>query len=448
MLTMDDIDDIPPMVILTAGLKSKGARRSYVRMLKRFFDSLGLVGTLDEQTQEFITRAKRNPNWATTVIIKFLPTDRLENGTMSQSTVANYVKPIKLLCEIYEVQLPWKKKILRFVPSTSPADDRCPSLEELLSLVKYNNPRVRSFVLVMSSCGMSVEAWEYLRWGHIQPQERDGKILAAKVDVNVGKRSTRKRRQYYTYITPEAYFVVKEWMDYRASCGEKIDKESWVMRDTWQTTNIPHGNGGNVKGLATCPTKISYSGLLKIIDRAYWTQGLRQPLSDGKKRHPWKLTHGFRKWFKTRTELAGMKTLFVERLMGHDTGLAESYFKPDELLEDYLKAVPSLTIENSLDQATVVEERLQAHIEIQQLQERMDKMQKVAESNYKSYDDFVKKAEEKLDVYRKQQEEIDERRQLLFDERRKVLEDLLDKELPGWEKRYYELLRIKVYQGP
>lgn len=155
----------------------------------------------------------------------------------------------------------------------------------------------------MSSCGMSVEAWEYLRWGHIQPQERDGKIVAAKMYVNVGKRSTRKRRQYYTYITPEAYFAVKEWMDYRA-CGEKITKESLIIRDTWQTTNISHSKGAYAKGLATCPKKISYSGLLKIVDRAYWTQGLRQPLSDGKKRHPWKLT-----------------PLFVEKLMGHDTGL-------------------------------------------------------------------------------------------------------------------------------
>jgi hypothetical protein len=382
MLIMDDNDDISPMVILTRGLKSKGAQRQYERMLQRFFDFLGLAGTLDEQAQGFIKLAKQNPDWVTKAIIRFLPTDKLENGTMSQSTIANYLKPIKLLCEVYEVSemhSKWKK-ISRFVPSTSAsADDRCPSLEELQSLIKYNNPRVRPFVLVMSSCGMSVEAWEYLRWGHIQPHERDGKIVAAKMYVNVGKRSTRKRRQYYTYITPEAYFAVKEWMDYRASCGEKIEKESLIMRDAWQTTNIPHGKGA--KGLATCPKKISYSGLLKIIDRAYWTQGLRQPLSDGKKRHPWKLTHGFRKWFKTRTELAGMKTLFVEKLMGHDTGLAESYFKPDELLDDYLKAVTSLTIESLSVQVAVAEQTrvLSAQMEskdkdMHELKERMDKM--------------------------------------------------------------------------
>jgi hypothetical protein len=169
-------------------------------MLQRFFDFVGLAGTLDEQAKEFIVRAKQNPDWATKAIIKFLPRDKLENGTMSQSTIANYVKPIKLLCED-EVHLSWKK-ISRFVPSTTAADDRCPSREEIQHLIKYNNPRIRPLVLVMVSSGMSVEGWEYLRWGHIEPQERDGKIVAAKMNVNVGKRSTRKRRRYFTYISP------------------------------------------------------------------------------------------------------------------------------------------------------------------------------------------------------------------------------------------------------
>ena len=43
-----------------------------------------------------------------------------------------------------------------------------------------------------------------------------------------------------------------------------------------------------------------------------------------------------------------MNTLIVEFLMGHDIGLAESYFKPTEqaMLEEYVKAVDQLTINN------------------------------------------------------------------------------------------------------
>jgi hypothetical protein len=32
----------------------------------------------------------------------------------------------------------------------------------------------------------------------------------------------------------EAYDAIKEWMDFRASFGEEITGESWILRNTWQ----------------------------------------------------------------------------------------------------------------------------------------------------------------------------------------------------------------------
>ena len=115
-----------------------------------------------------------------------------------------------------------------------------------------------------------------------------------------------------------------EWKDYRIKDGEIVTDESWVMRDLWRTTNVKHG----VKGLATCPRKLTYSGVQKVLDRAVWKQGLRrEPLPEGVKRYPWKLAHGFRKFYKTQAEHARMNTLCVEKLMG--IGLADSYTNPN-----------------------------------------------------------------------------------------------------------------------
>jgi hypothetical protein len=131
-------------------------------------------------------------------------------------------------------------------------------------------------------------------------------------------------------------------MDFRSSYGENITEESWVMRDIWQTTNITYG--ANL-GLATCPKKLKSSGIKRLLERALWEQGVRHPLQKGSKRHEWKAAHGFRKFYKSRAEQV-MKPINVEITMSHNIGVSASYYKPTEreVIEDYLKAVDSLTI--------------------------------------------------------------------------------------------------------
>jgi hypothetical protein len=64
-----------------------------------------------------------------------------------------------------------------------------------------------------------------------------------------------------------------------------------------------------------------------------------------KRRHNFSV-HGFRKFFKTKAEIGGMKPINVETLMGHSTGISDSYYRPTEkeLLDDYLKIVDNLTV--------------------------------------------------------------------------------------------------------
>jgi integrase len=82
------------------------------------------------------------------------------------------------------------------------------------------------------------------------------------------------------------------------------------------------------------------------MERAIWAQGLRKKLEPGIERHPYQTNHSLRKWFKTRCEIAGMRSINVESLMGHSIGVSNSYYRPteDKLLDDYLKAIPFLTI--------------------------------------------------------------------------------------------------------
>ena len=103
------------------------------------------------------------------------------------------------------------------------------------------------------------------------------------------------------------------------------------------------------RGLVTKPNKLSSLGIKRLMERAIWAQGLRKKLESGKKRHPYQANHSLRKWFKTRCEISGMKPINIETLLSHNIGIRNSYYRPteNELLEDYLKSVDSLTINDN-----------------------------------------------------------------------------------------------------
>jgi hypothetical protein len=112
-----------------------------------------------------------------------------------------------------------------------------------------------------------------------------------------------------------------------------------TRRNTWQKVKPRYSHR---IGLAKYPKQFKSTGIKTLVGRALQIQGIRTKLDlrNGEKNHDWKTLHGFRKFFETQTERA-MKSLNVEILMGHDIGLADSYYKPSEqdLFEDYIKSV-------------------------------------------------------------------------------------------------------------
>jgi hypothetical protein len=213
--------------------------------------------------------------------------------------------------------------------------------------MKYPDRRIKPIVLVMASSGIRGGAWDYLKWKHIIPIEKEANILAAKIIVYGGEPD-----EYYSFITPEAYFALKEWMGFRESYGEKITGESSLMRDMWQTTTKVEGktkyHPGNT-GVVTKPKALKYGGIKSLMERAIRSQGIERILKQGtayNTRREWKILHGFRKFFNSVLVNSNINHIKKERMMGHDTRLENNYFKPNEndLLSEYLKVVDFLTL--------------------------------------------------------------------------------------------------------
>ena len=62
------------------------------------------------------------------------------------------------------------------------------------------------------------------------------------------------------------------------------------------------------------PKKLQSVGVKRAMEAALWKQGIRKSLKEGQKRHEFQTDHGLRKWFKTRCELAHMRSINIELL--------------------------------------------------------------------------------------------------------------------------------------
>jgi hypothetical protein len=109
-----------------------------------------------------------------------------------------------------DLTLSWKKIARGLAKVRKAANDRTPTLEELRQLVEYPDRRIKSIVYTMASSGIRIGAWDFLQWKHVTPlTNQNGEVIAAKLLVYPGD-----HEQYYTFITPEAYTSLKEWILY------------------------------------------------------------------------------------------------------------------------------------------------------------------------------------------------------------------------------------------
>jgi hypothetical protein len=78
--------------------------------LRKFFDFIELdkQGTLEECCNLFVERGKMNPSWVFDCVLQFLQFQkvRVEKGEITGATLKNFVKAIKLFCEMSDIPVP------------------------------------------------------------------------------------------------------------------------------------------------------------------------------------------------------------------------------------------------------------------------------------------------------------------------------------------------------
>lgn len=105
------ISNQDPIGMFLYAIRAEETKRQYPSKLKAFFDYLDLKGSFEDQAKQFVTRSIKDSNWTMTSLMRFInfQKERVLKKEITESTLKNYYKPIKLSCEMNDIQLSWKK---------------------------------------------------------------------------------------------------------------------------------------------------------------------------------------------------------------------------------------------------------------------------------------------------------------------------------------------------
>lgn len=110
VITLETATTDPWMLFLYA-LKAPATRDKYIKRLTKFLDLLGYTGTKEEKACAFAAQERADSTYAFSSVLKFFQTKReqIDRKEIAIGTVRNYVKSIKLFCDMADLQIPWAK---------------------------------------------------------------------------------------------------------------------------------------------------------------------------------------------------------------------------------------------------------------------------------------------------------------------------------------------------
>jgi integrase len=310
--------------LLASAKLAEATKKGYLMRLNQY------LKTTKQSPDEFVAAVRAHPKKFEEGFVVFLQGVARKS---SSSTTMSFRDSVKRFLEINRVAGVNWAYVNEFVPSAKrTGQDRAPTQEEIRRILDVADLRTKCLVLFLCSSGARVGAVPYLRWRDVEEVKAEGRKFA-KVVIYRGEPEA-----YITFVTPECYRLWSGYREMRENLGEKVTGASHLF------TTMPNTRGfdpGQVKPVSVKTLKNMLGELLKKL-------GMRSVITDreGYRNYEFKQAHGFRKFFKTRMEMSGVKPIITEMLMGHAIGVSGSYMKPtqQELTAEYAKAIENLTI--------------------------------------------------------------------------------------------------------
>jgi hypothetical protein len=148
---LEEHSKISHYMMFRYSIRSELTRKYYERRLRIFFDHIQFemeAQDMEKRFNDFVEYSKNNTNWTLNQIINFLQfqKQRVEIEQITASTLKNFVKSLKVLCDSADLELPWKKVIRGLPKGRQSANDRAPTINEIRKLIEYPDRRIKPIV--------------------------------------------------------------------------------------------------------------------------------------------------------------------------------------------------------------------------------------------------------------------------------------------------------------
>jgi len=305
------------------------------------------------RANELVKKAKENPDEIMGMLLAYSTKlkercnkPKEDPDHLSPNTIPNMFKAIKKLFKMNGVHFEWHRIDATYPEAETNLDSRGYTREEISTILKFTNPLETAVTLIDSSSGMRRGGFDF-SWGCIKPVYRrdndfvmgnyddkdDSDIVCGMILVYAGS-----RYQYFAFFTPESWQAIKTY---------KTQWRSDVLKDPKPKDPFLKRAGNSVVALS-CDAMANR--LNKILKKAK----IREPLEAGKRNYDVPIMNGFRRFFnkinkETLSKDSALAALIKKEFMMSHTGLLKldkNYFHAHwkELVEEYLEAVPALTI--------------------------------------------------------------------------------------------------------
>jgi len=373
----------------------------------------------EERVNEFVKKSKADQDWAEDIVLKLVEKlcdrtqlPRTNPEYLAVSSINNYVRPIQKLFKMNKVAISWDRIYSTFPEDENKDETREYTISEIRKMLDHSRTIDKVLILLATSSGIRAGAFNF-QWKHLHPVylyngrycweeqdvtesvTREGKVVCALIKIYANSSS-----EYFAFTTPECWQSVQAY------------RETWIK----ETGREPEPEDPFFKRIGSpFVHSLDDIGIRKRMQRIVKEAGLRPPLPVGSRRHAVPLFNGFRRYFNKANKKALEKgsmlasLILKENMMGH-TGLIKldkNYFKAhvSELIEEYIQAVPNLTISDTERQKAVIKKQETEIHALRKKDARIDELEYIIQKKDQEVDqkinDIADKIAEMYDMNRK-----------------------------------------------